>query len=104
MSTDKKATQNQDDGTGLNPVQKNVIYRCGWCGYPVDQNGSPLSEIKTNIDANRYLDEHKDCTEVHVNGFCCPCGDESPDNMVQVSREMALDAGMPEIEGTLIHW
>jgi hypothetical protein len=38
-----------------------------------------------------------------VNGHCCPNGDGGI-NRVQVSREMALDAGEPEMEGMWINW
>ena len=50
------------------------IYRCGWCGYPVDKDGQPLPEIKDNDDAYDYLRKHEGCEVEQVNGFCCPNG------------------------------
>ena len=50
------------------------IYRCGWCGYPVSENGDFLPEIKDNDDASKYLRENKEATEILVNSSCCPNG------------------------------
>lgn len=53
---------------------RDCIYRCGWCGYPVDGEGGPLPEIKDNDDANKYLADHEGREVQQVNGFCCPDG------------------------------
>ena len=81
-----------------------IIYRCGWCGNPVDKNGEQLPEINSNHEANKYLETHKNCNEELVNGFCCPDGNEPMNRRVQVTRDMAIDAGMPETEGQWIPW
>jgi hypothetical protein len=51
-----------------------VIYRCGWCGRPVKEDGGSL-DINYEADANQYMLEHKDAEEVQVQGYCCPNGD-----------------------------
>lgn len=52
----------------------NVIYRCGWCGYPVQENGEPLPEIKDNDDADKYLSKNISAKVKRVNSFCCKKG------------------------------
>ena len=77
-----------------------IIYRCGWCGLPTDKDGNVLE-----VDPNKYLEEHKDCDAEQTHGCCCPDGDKSQQQqMVQVTHDMAIDAGMPEIEGQWISW
>lgn len=54
-----------------------TIYRCGWCGTPVNENGGLLDE-DTRAEyphPDLYLDAHADAEVRHVNGFCCPNGD-----------------------------
>jgi len=58
----------------------NVVYRCGWCGFPVDKDGHFLPDVNTPKDADEYLEKHKGADEVLVNGDCCPYGNENPDD------------------------
>lgn len=82
-----------------------TIYRCGWCGFPVDRDGSQLHGVGTPAEANDYLAAHHGAREEHVNGFCCPGGDEQGQrDRMQVSREMAIDAGDRSLEGMWIDW
>lgn len=48
-------------------------YRCGWCGWPCDENG--LSLNITIEDANKLCEENADSEPELVNGSCCPGGD-----------------------------
>jgi hypothetical protein len=80
-----------------------VIFRCGWCGLPVNEDGSYIEGISTIQDINDYFEKHSGCEEHHVNGECCPNGDGT-ENYVIVTREMAIDAECPEMEGQRIKW
>lgn len=51
------------------------IYRCGWCGRPVKEDGNALQGIIDEYDANQYLLKNLDSKEINVNGYCCPYGD-----------------------------
>lgn len=76
------------------------IYRCGYCGIPTNKEAQPL-ETNCLGKAIRILETYGDYRTHKVDGFCCI---EEQSRMVQVSREMAHDAGMPEIEGSWIRW
>lgn len=65
-------------------------YRCGWCGMPCDKEG-----IAMGNDAPQTTSE-----TVTLSGDCCPDGDDR--QFVKVSREMALDAQDPRLEGEWI--
>jgi hypothetical protein len=73
------------------------IYRCGWCGVPTNSKGEPLI-----LDYDKYLEIHKDCETEKVNGTCCQ--HENEQQQMQVTREMATDAGEPDMEGAWINW
>lgn len=74
-------------------------FRCGWCGQPANNNGVPLELWQIAV-----IDPFVDWNEAEkVNGECCPYGDGEY-RMEQVTREMALDAGIPEMEGSWINW
>ena len=75
------------------------IYRCGWCGFPTNKDGDPLE-----VDPDKYLEQHQNDEVVNVQGACCPNGEDAGNEMVQVTRDMAIDAGMPELEGQWINW
>lgn len=75
------------------PDETEVIYRCGWCGYPTDQRGAPVPG-----DPAAYLEEHAGATEELVQGECCPRGNEEEQERA-ASREMAMDAGDLNLEG-----
>jgi hypothetical protein len=73
-------------------------YRCGYCGRRTAKEGEPLTlaEIKQmNVDWDK-------AEKVH--GFCCPHGAHGAQEQHRgyVTREMALDAGDPSLEGTPI--
>ena len=91
---------NKKTNSGFIPLNTIVIYRCGWCGLPTDKDGQPLE-----VDPTEYLEKHKDAECKNTQGYCCPNGDESQQRQrVQITREMALDAGMPELEGQWTEW
>ena len=71
-------------------------YRCGWCGQPTDKDGRVLDMTvlkEMEADWGKAEQTHGDC-----------CIEEQETNRVQITREMAMDAGCPEIEGTGIDW
>jgi len=74
------------------------IYRCGWCGAPTDENGRNLQggtfQRVVNI-IEKYGDGHTEKTS----GDCC-----IPENNLRnrVTRDMAIDAGDPNLEGEWI--
>lgn len=61
----------------LIPEEEDVIYRCGWCGLPVDKDGNFLRDVNNYKEADEYLKKHKNAKVIHVNGECCPEGDGS---------------------------
>ena len=67
-----------------------TIYRCGWCGTPTYEDGTPIDGDTCEWD--KYLAEHEHCEVGLVNGACCPAGDMSEKDIV--SRQMMIDAGM----------
>lgn len=81
------------------------LYRCGWCGYPTDQNGVCLKDEPLK-KAMKIIGTYRDNDHTHkLHGDCCPNGDGSQEReMVQVTRDMASDAGEPSMEGEWIQW
>ena len=70
-------------------------YRCGYCGQPTTKEGEPLTldEInQMNIDWGKAG---------QLQGFCC-AQEEQEERGGYVTREMALDAGDPSLEGASI--
>lgn len=61
-------------------------YRCGWCGMPCAADGDPMGD-----DAPKTTGE-----TTTVEGSCC----RQDVRRRLVSREMAMDAGDPDLEGT----
>lgn len=49
---------------------KSNIYRCGWCGLPVNEHGNFLSQDKY-IKAVNILEKYGDYRTIKVNGECC---------------------------------
>ncbi len=95
MTIDNATTQEKphEAGVQVEPIVR--FFRCGYCGQATDESGMNLSfdEVKSmNVDWNK--------AEM-TNGNCCATSEQEI-YMRQVTREMALDAGCPEIEGTLI--
>jgi hypothetical protein len=68
-------------------------YRCGWCGHPTDETGQPVE-----FDSATVEDDYKDAGKVH--GLCCP-PPEDPWQPQHITREMAMDAGDPSMEGMI---
>jgi CRISPR/Cas system-associated protein Cas10 (large subunit of type III CRISPR-Cas system) len=77
------------------------IYRCGHCGQPVDKNAKPL-EGESFERVCRILDEYGDHRTHKKHGKCCAYEEKS--RMVQVTWDMASDAGDPNLEGEWINW
>ncbi len=73
-------------------------FRCGYCGQPTDINGVPLVNWQIAM-MEPFVDWNKPTEQTH--GNCC--GNSGPER-VQVTRDMAIDAGEPEMEGTWIDW
>ena len=81
------------------------IYRCGYCGCPVNEDGSSIREIVDGeITVEEYLEKYKDVDveQIQGNGCCDPREDER--QMVQVTGDMAIDGDCPEMEGAWIEW
>ena len=98
MPNEKKtAEENQapKETMGSNTVERCIMwFRCGWCGQPTDKDGQvlPLETIKAmNVDWDKAEQTHGDC-----------CRQEHETSRMQVTREMAMDAGEPDMEGMWI--
>lgn len=61
-------------------AEQQPIYRCGWCGWPCNADGSSAIGTRWTSDANRYLAKHKGAVEKKVNGDCCPNGNGERDD------------------------
>ena len=70
-------------------------YRCGYCGQPTTKEGEPL----TLAEINQMDIDWGKAGQVH--GFCCAHGGQEQ-HRGYVTREMALDAGDPSLEGAPI--
>lgn len=91
---------------GLDPKEAmNIgvnLYRCGRCGTYTDKEGNPIDFEKFPEEADRIYQINNnfgDTTTEAVNGNCCQ-EDERHEKM-RVTRDMAFDAGDPDLEGTL---
>jgi hypothetical protein len=74
-------------------------FRCGWCGLQCDRHGNPLTEEQIAA-----ISPFIDCDKVElVNGYCC-AEEQNRQHMVQVTRDMAIDAGDRSLEGQWIPW
>lgn len=79
------------------------VYRCGYCGSPVDALGGKLPEqiekrvivILETINAHHVHLEH---------GECCVHEWHQEKEKVQITRDMAIDAGDRSLEGQWIKW
>lgn len=92
---------------GLDPKEAmNIgvnLYRCGRCGTYTDKSGNPIDFEKFPEEADRIYqinNEFGDTTTESVNGNCC-LDDEKTGFEMKVTRDMAIDAGDPDLEGTL---
>lgn len=64
------------------------LHRCGYCGTPTDKDGNPLQEVPE-------CDGWDEAWQTH--GACCV--GENPQRQAFVTKEMAIDAGDPSLEG-----
>lgn len=78
------------------------IYRCGHCGNICDSTGLPLPDDSEEFKrSSEILDKIGDSKTELVHGDCCVHEDLKFTQML-VTRDMALDAGDPSLEGTYI--
>ena len=74
------------------------IYRCGWCGSPTEKAGNEL-DGNPREKAINIIETYGDYRTHKTNGTCCP---PTHENTQRVTRDMAIDAGDPNLEGELI--
>ena len=74
-----------------------IVYRCGWCGLPTDKGGKPLK-----VNPEKYLEKYKYSVTELTQGWCCEDEQRQEPQRMQVTRDMAMDAGEPEMEGMWI--
>ncbi len=72
------------------------VYRCGYCGTPCDEHGVELKDLEL---INKEDLDKADLVE----GLCCR-SEVQERHMERVTRDMALDACDPSLEGTWIEW
>ncbi len=79
MSTDKKVEQNQDESTGLNPVQKNLtrwfLFNYKYFSKTKEGNGNLVFESElfpSNIELKQLAAKHSDSNinQVVILGWC----------------------------------
>lgn len=68
-------------------------YRCGYCGTPTDEFGTVLLIPTDGVDYDKAEQTNGDC-----------CGYEGQPEMVQVTRDMAMDAQDMSLEGQWVQW
>ena len=72
------------------------LHRCGYCGQPTDKDGRVLSEAEVKaIDAN----DTRWNTADQTHGECCREQAAYEESVRVVTKEMAIDAGNPDLEG-----
>lgn len=79
------------------------VYRCGYCGDVTDENGIPLDGEPRQRVIN-LLETYGDSRTHKTHGSCCQHEWEEQRRWVQVTREMAHDAGDPNMEGAWVKW
>ena len=78
------------------------VYRCGHCGNLTTDDGVPLPYNSEEFkQAQKIIDEIGDSKTELVHGDCC-IEEDMPFHRMQVTRDMALDAQDPSLEGTWI--
>jgi hypothetical protein len=82
----------------VRPDDHEKCFRCGWCGSPTDKNGVVLTPEQIEKSSLDY-----DFAE-SVHGDCCAGQKwlENENEMQQITREMAMDAGDMSLEGQYI--
>ena len=49
-----------------------VVFRCGWCGCPTDEDGQPLKLNSREFrEADKTITTHGDKFSQLLNGYCC---------------------------------
>jgi len=76
-----------------------IIYRCGYCGNFIDEQGNPYSPEETIRMLNGI-----NMDEILLHGECCVYEQMQEKEYVTVTRDMALDAGDPNLEGQTWVW
>lgn len=81
----------------------NKIYRCGYCGDVTNNLGAPLTgnfreKVIELIESNKNIEVEQ------THGDCCSHEWCDEPQMVQVTRDMAIDAGDRSMEGRWIEW
>lgn len=83
-----------DVGDFEEPKGTPIIKSCGVCGSPLGPNGEDIYPVPSDYNPDDY--EHD---------YCKSCGNDYYNNRepepMRVSREMAMDAGDPDLEGQL---
>ena len=79
---------------------KSKIHRCGYCGTPVTNLGKPLKNEAFKKAVN-IIEKYGDYRTHQEHGECCVYNEmaQNQTEIRRVTKEMAQDAGMPEIEG-----
>ena len=75
------------------------IKRCGYCGVPIDNECNPLSINECNKLTEKQLEE----AELD-HGNCCAYNQQQVDDYINVTRDMASDAGDASLEGVQWKW
>lgn len=75
------------------------MYRCGWCGSVTKQDGSFISVDE--LKELKYSEKDYNSAE-QTHGVCCAQYEQQESNKMQVTRDMAIDAGDPSLEGQWI--
>lgn len=73
-------------------VMTTECFRCGWCGQPTDCDGNVLTydeAIAMSVDWGKATMTH---------GDCCPRDPNTSEPRI-VTKEMAMDAQDPDLEG-----
>jgi len=74
------------------------IKRCGYCGIPLDNECNPLSPEECKKLTEKQLNEAE-----LICGSCC-IDEQQKDNYIIVTKDMASDAGDPNLEGMRWKW
>ncbi len=74
---------------------EDIKYICGWCGHPCKEDGTPWEQIPDDFDPSTI--DYK-----NIQGSCCE--DQEENQRIQITKEMAMDAEEPEMEGMWIDW
>lgn len=82
------------------------LYRCGCCGCPTDQNGNKLIDENFKRAINIIENYNSDAHIYLIYGNCCCQNDDGNQEpqMMQITRDMAIDAGDRSLEGQWTRW